>query len=66
MKIVIVMYIIGYIISYILLKLKMPTISIWKEVRIRLLLSFLSWIGVIFLIFDDLIENLPNKPPKWL
>lgn len=64
-----IIYIIGYIVAYIFLKLAKIGNNTWGGVFIRFLASFLSWIVPLTFIFAYIV-NLPiwkKKPPiNWL
>lgn len=70
----ILIYIIGYIISYALLKYLDRNNTIeknnWGTVTMRIWISFFSWILVAAIILAYLLYRvllkLPKDPPKWL
>lgn len=70
----ILIYVIGYILAYILLKFLMNEEEItWTDVRVRASWATLSWLTVVVLLLtwiivfitDYLNDNYP-EPPKWL
>lgn len=66
---VLVIYIIGYVIAYVFLKLAKVGNNTWDGILIRFLTSFLSWV-VPLTFFCSYIASLPvwkRKPPfTWL
>jgi hypothetical protein len=68
-----IIYILGYLVSYICLKLLFQIDDDepeWGDIAIRLFCSLLSWITVLLMLIAFLIvrcnESIHIKPPKWL
>jgi hypothetical protein len=66
---IITFYIIGFIITYVIIKFKLRNEydNEWIDIVLAAIISLTSWIGVagyLFYIFREYIIN--NKPPKWL
>lgn len=64
---ILILYIIGAIISYYLFRFDMKKIDAWdyQAFTISIIISLLSWLGVIVGIIA-LLDNIKTKPPKWL
>ncbi len=65
--IIILIYLLGYILAYIGMR-KMPFAKrSWNSVISALILSILSWIGVLLTLMVIISEiDIKSKPPKWL
>lgn len=69
------LYILGFIISYILLKIlrgKYPNSDSWRDVILTIFCSLFSWVAVLavlltfILVFALTPPSSENKPPKWM
>lgn len=71
---ILLIYILGSISTYILLRLIKGRSEDWTEVLVRIFFYTFSWLSVAVIGFSELADKLENKkfklfkikPPKWL
>jgi|TARA_R110000737_G_C14187253_1_gene414644 hypothetical protein len=67
LKLIALIYGVGFIAAYTLVRLSDGTSEDWQDVGDRVFLSLLSWVGV-FILVIALLSRLDffKKPPRWL
>jgi hypothetical protein len=67
LKLIALIYGVGFMAEYVLVRLSDGTYEDWQDVRDRVFLSLLSWVGVFILVIALLSRlNFFKKPPRWL
>jgi hypothetical protein len=67
LKLIALIYWVGYIVAYISMRLVDGTSENWGAVRSKLFLGLLSWVAVLVILLNLLFDlEFFKKPPRWL